>query len=704
MKMTSQRLASALPLIVLLLSAAAPSAAQDLSGYMAAPVPDRGLSSAGSRSLGQIESTNPATGNVMLSIPLGKLPPGPGGFSAGVNLVYNSAINDLFVSPFYNPAQTELGIQEQYISSTHGGGWNYGFQYTLWSKDRPQNSTICPGSADCFKTYLTTPDGANHLLRLTASVNTNGSAGPSFVANSNQSYYTINYSGANQIVYNGQPNPIFSGTLVYASVDSSFIRVEANTINQTWVAYFPNGMQASGPILTNTVGAILGSTATQIVDRNGNSLSISGTCVDREACTESLTDLQGRAITLQYAWDAQNQVWTDTITSPGNNGNLTAYVDWQYYVPNPSYKCQYFVHTPNPPNCNLADSFNSLVVISTQLPFPSSAGAAAFYSFGYNASGNATAWGELHSLALNSLNSGVNPTTCASSGTGCPQQYQVQYGYLFDAQPTTRVMGTIINPISSRVLTYQAGGGSTAPAETTTYSVPVPTSFNPNVPSPAGGQSTVTHPDGSQTQIYTAVLCTTNLQDFCPAFVYKIVNPDGTTEEMVWAAGTAPTGSPSGVMINPYVQYAVQSVGTLSKGTATTQDQNGNTLSISEYDWFASSNLQRNGPSGSLTGITTAHPSRTTSISYYTQQPNGAYWSHGTAPYLRARQTVTTALTPTDCIHSASCTVYSYDNALTTANVTQLQRWDSTNSVYITDTWDSSEESVGEFRLGQFAK
>src|SRR5215472_18464503 len=58
-------------------------------------VPARGQSPTGQYTLSQIESVNAATGGVGLSIPLAHLPPGPGGFTAGVNLVYNSTLYDV---------------------------------------------------------------------------------------------------------------------------------------------------------------------------------------------------------------------------------------------------------------------------------------------------------------------------------------------------------------------------------------------------------------------------------------------------------------------------------------------------------------------------------------------------------------------------------------------------------------------------------
>src|SRR4051794_18766237 len=57
--------------------------------------PQRGFEPGGSYSLSNIESVNTTNGNLMLNIPLGGLPAGRGGLSAGINLLYNSKMFDL---------------------------------------------------------------------------------------------------------------------------------------------------------------------------------------------------------------------------------------------------------------------------------------------------------------------------------------------------------------------------------------------------------------------------------------------------------------------------------------------------------------------------------------------------------------------------------------------------------------------------------
>ena len=54
--------------------------------------PQRGFYPGGSYSLSDIESVDDVSGNVILKIPVAKLPPGRGGSSFAVDLIYNSAI------------------------------------------------------------------------------------------------------------------------------------------------------------------------------------------------------------------------------------------------------------------------------------------------------------------------------------------------------------------------------------------------------------------------------------------------------------------------------------------------------------------------------------------------------------------------------------------------------------------------------------
>ncbi|MGA7234051.1 MAG: hypothetical protein WBY44_00120 [Bryobacteraceae bacterium] len=88
--------------------------------------PNSGLFPGGGQSLSNIESIDATTGNVGFAIPLASLPPGPGGFTPSVGLIYNSTIFDLT----YTPVVTNLSgswtllpnVNVKYTSSAHAAG------------------------------------------------------------------------------------------------------------------------------------------------------------------------------------------------------------------------------------------------------------------------------------------------------------------------------------------------------------------------------------------------------------------------------------------------------------------------------------------------------------------------------------------------------------------------------------------------------
>jgi hypothetical protein len=141
-------------------------------------IAQQGLSGNGQFSPSQIESVNALNGNVTLTIPLGHLPPGPAGFSGGVNLMYNSSIADM--KPLYTTGPPYNYYTYLYKPSAHGGGWNYGYKYTLWAQPRyPWDQLSCSAFSTAarqawFKNFLRTPDGASHVLILVGVLDSGG--------------------------------------------------------------------------------------------------------------------------------------------------------------------------------------------------------------------------------------------------------------------------------------------------------------------------------------------------------------------------------------------------------------------------------------------------------------------------------------------------------------------------------------------------
>jgi YD repeat-containing protein len=639
---------------------------------------------------GQIESVNPLAGNLTLSFPVGSLPPGPGGFTTSVNLTYNSAFYTSYVDD-NGSGGTQLRIMYQNQPSAGwnsgtwlSGGWSYSFRYNLWSASMPMGAT--PGNT----MYLTTPDGAHHLLLLVSAVKPDGNpASSTFHQNyPNQPVYDINFAGlctnsGNSACTQGR----FNGTLVFASADSSDIRVESDTVNKTWAAYFADGTKVSGnfdPLCNGqpcgTIGDVLAAEWNKIEDRNGNTLNLTNFCIESSTCTTRITDQYGREVDIEYGsmnnfpWN-----WTDTISQPGVNGRVQTVVNWiMNSFSGPSYDCVYR-SAGNFTTCPLTGANGTIVtpyvVESIQLPSGTTNGPSTVYTFNYDVPAGSSNWGELHTMKRKELISGTDVSPCLTTSASCPQQYQVDYTYYFDNPSRKRVMGTLVNPVSTKVLTYSENrdGTPTPLTETTSYSIPVPASFDPTKPSPVGGTSTITAPDGSQTTIYSgpAPSCTNAKSGLCPAFVYKVVNPDGTQTETAWTSSAVPPGTPSGAFVNPYALYTALTFGTKANGTSAVRDFNGNTTYTGEYDWFSASLLTRT--SGVINGIP-GSPTRTTSSTFYATTE---YWNQGTR-YLRALNTTSVG---------AASTTSTYDNPLTTANLTQQSSWNSETNSNISRSW-----------------
>lgn len=573
---------------------------------------------------------------------------------------------------------------------------------------------------------MKTPDGNSHLLRLESAI-PNGTAAPSLTPDGN-GFYQVDFAGYSLSANfdangNGSFNwsQTFLGTLVFATVDGTYIRVETNTNTMRWVAYSPDGTQVSGPITAISGVGATDSDADSVTDRNGNYLSIAGSCSEGTACTETLTDAQSRAITINYAADANQSQWTDSLTWPGVNGNLTTAVAWQ--ATDLAYgiysTCLNYPGEPTFPPALELSLFGAgpcsivaydFLVSGVQLPSATANGAAAFYTFGYGPSVSGDiSWGEVHSV---SMCTGVpNSSTPGQAPASCTQHFSEQYRYLYDtpatfqtnvvvAQPTngpitgtfsSRPVGTITNPLFSKTLSY----GSSA--ETTTYSItPVE---NASGITYAGATNTVTGPDNAKT-----------LYSFNSNFLpYKTVAPDGTITQQTWDTNSASSkynspgisDSQSGLVINPYVAATVQTApttGNNTTGRSVTLDENGNPASVAEYDWFSSGSLSTDS-TGMLSGIPSSAPLlRTTATTYYATSSSNGYWAHRSTSgpsYVRAPQLVT--VTNSGGTVQAA-TQYNYDNALTTANMTQqLQCTLAQGTCPTTATLSSSNAAVSSW-------
>jgi RHS repeat-associated protein len=705
---------------------------------------------AGPGSPNQTEYVDPITGVVNLSFPLAKLPPGPGGFTMGVNLGYTSAFYQGNVSSGSNFTQIQYTNYSQSVSvgstgfkgTATPGGWGYNFRYNLWS-----NYETAGFSGHSM--YLTTPDGANHLLILTGALDVNGNPLPATLFQQNytqknasnqmvfmQPVYDVDLDGtcpsAKVTGYSNSycSSGIFSGTFIFATADNTFIRVESNTATGAWTAYLPDGTQASGSfiVFANLLNSAIASEAGAITDRNGNKVTITNYCEDfyAGACATVIQDKQGRQIAINYGTDGatslldpnQTFAWSDTITQPGVNGRLQTIVNWAPgpALNTPRYDCSYTNGAIG--QCDPLTE-TPFIVTSVQFPSPTNGGPSTGYLFFVVPPGGNTTtynWGELHSMIRLSVPPSVSAASCmppagSTSTLPCSQVSQVNYTYLFDYSTNpnnqsviTRAMSTLVNPIFNKTLTYleQRDGAtnSTRQTETTAYVIPVPASFNAQGPPQISGTSTVTAPDGSVTSITLTNACSfnggnaaTNLSGFCPLLPTQIQSPDGTQSWISWtsnmnsdpATGTTMPG-PSGSYVNPYPQNTAQVVGSMAKGTGAGQDVNGNTTSVAEYDWFAVTGS----PANATQLLAEAAPYTRATDTTFNSANAPAYWNHAalTAGWTNFRVPQSSTVTGSATTAGGFTTTYTYDYPRTKANLTAQSWADSVTGATLSRTWN----------------
>jgi len=680
-----------------------PCAAQDVSANPPNSFPATGLYSTGSYAPGNIESVNVTNGNVSLNFPLAKLPAGPGGFTAGVSLIYNSAIYDASAVPT-SASQAKM----PYVPSGHGGGWGYGYKYTLWAQPRIpaawMTQSICnllstDEQTYWYKNYLQTPDGSNHALYLITENPTTGHPNPD-AGHGDAGFLSTDFGGFGNPACVTQQQ--YTGTLVFGTVDNTAIRVEVSAHPGSssavpWTAYLPDGTTVGGNLnflkdpvsLSPSIGQAWttdDSPAGLITDRNGNTLTITPLCEPDTPCTDVLTDGQGRTVSVQYASaGTAGVIWTDTISSSGPNGQLLTQVNsTMESVSGINYECLATTSgSVSSPTCAMNVQLwhvNSIVMPATQDTNQTT------FAFDYS-SGGSNSWGELHSVQKCV---GTGLTSCSSGNT----QWTVAYAYEFDGS-ATRPSGTTISPITSKTLTYtETLRQNTTPVqhtinETTNYSIGYPSYSYLPYQSVTLPSNTVTAPNGSVTTFDLRSLCfsSTATWDTCSPVVYEVHNPDGSTVETAWssATGGGPAGAPSGAFVNPYPAGALETRAGFSRASVTNQDLNGNALETGLSSWISSTSSSIMRTSGFYQYVSCLSGSlvtcRTKDVATPYQYTSGASYltpSYSTSPtyqpFLRAISSVSISGG-----NGSGTTVaaYSYDNYATTGNVTQITSYDS---------------------------
>src|SRR5439155_6194777 len=93
--------------------------------------PQRGYQPGASYALSDIETINTNNGNLMLNLPLGKLPSGRGGLSGQLSLHYDSKLYDSHIQYYQDwdhlqpNGEPHVAIRN-IVWPSEQGGWNYG--------------------------------------------------------------------------------------------------------------------------------------------------------------------------------------------------------------------------------------------------------------------------------------------------------------------------------------------------------------------------------------------------------------------------------------------------------------------------------------------------------------------------------------------------------------------------------------------------
>ena len=631
--------------------------------------PQRGYQPSASYALSDIETINTVNGNLMLSLPLGKLPPGRGGLTGQLNLHYDSKLYDSKTHYYEDFEHLELGAPHQVIRNmlvdSDEGGWHYGTGYSLQLIDRVNQYDLppqfpSPEAIYHWKVKVAFPDGSVREFMPRTIGSSHGQEG----------YYDIRPDGWQTRWVNGaytQDFPFLTGPLNYYSFDGTYIRLEIQHDsdgawgNNPWTLYFPDGTK-----VTNY--------GTRITDRNGNYVEFSNITYNGHPATQ-LMDQVGRKIIIEGGGISDG----DVIHVPGVGGvDLTYQVHWKAIQVYKTYSTVFNDRYGDYPE------MLGLQFVVSRIDLPAQSGGLT-YLFGYNAADYtgtcctpSYGWGELNSVTT-------------------PSGAQAQYQYQLDGQngPGLDYLWDVVlkKRVTRKILTYQQqyDGNSTPVTETWNYN-------GTSIVNPDGG--TVTQFSDSQRN-------------------YRTVQPDGTVIEKLWQANT-PQGFP---VINVYDEWGInfydpQRVNSFVKTEFTSirdangnlartaikdynYDKNGNVTSVSEYDWVDYGSVPRGGVGVLPTGIpANAVLKRVSTNNYAVWTPDASDSSSDSAnSYWNISPNLKNAIAASE-VSNGSATLsraeFFYDDPASTGNLIQQRSWDSSKGGYSNPL--SGANSVSVFR------
>ncbi len=654
-----------------------------------------GFNPGASYAISDIESVGTANGNLGLHIPIASLPSGRGG-GAGISLIYNSKLWDTPVSIVptgdVDSHGVPVGVPQNYLKASREGGWRYGAGYEVRLRNRLDDYAYSYFVPSCEQQYGTQDHSADQIYKVEV-IFPDGSShefapqGFQYAGyTTGDGYYSIRPDGYRtycqcvpliQYPYVSCTKPLepyYNNTMTYYSTDGTYLRLDVlhdsdgSPWSNSWVMYAPDGTRVVGAGLTGIGGGAPepGVGLQRIYDRNNNYVEVQN---NRSAVT--VTDQFNRTVWVER----DPAAGVDYIHAAGfNNAPLTWTVHWKtvyvkktYRSSDPNGSCPTRLYP-----CMVDLRWNFQVIDRIELP--AQAGGLA-YDFGYNglaqqpdeATPPSVGWGELNSVTLPSG---------ASAG----------YAYKRDSQSGIYWDEVLQNHPLSKTLSYlrEYDGSSSQSAETWTYAL----SFARK--SSTSQFTEVTAPDGGKTSD-TIKYSYTFPTPFDSGLSYRTESPDGKVVERLWAHNT-----PAGhylAQVNPYVKTEFTSIrdtaGNLSKTVIKdySYDKNGNVTQVREYDWVDYGAIHT-GPGQSLAIPGDATLERVTTNKYYSPTPDAAdittadadCYQNATSPRLRS------ALASTEVADGAqtfSRSEYTYDDAATTGNLTELQSWDSTKGALL---------------------
>ena len=452
------------------------------------------------------------------------------------------------------------------------------------------------------------------------------------------------------------PNP-----LTYFSTDGTYTRLVI-TRGSGWTLSFPDGSR----VVSNSGGH--NSIASFFYDRNNNFLTRGNVTLPTGEVVGGLVDQFGRYVAIT----ANSEARESYIYSLGfNNQSLKWTVKWKTIFVLRNYRTT--AASTGRTRGNTSDqTYQGTFDVVDRITLPPQLGSLS-YVFSYNApdyvdgtpepTTPSVGWGEVSGITL-------------------PSGAQASYQYSQDSTTRPSVRFVLDGHLRRKTLTYQAqyDGELTPVSEAWAYSVGRTSS---SIRGPDGGLTTFTFKD-------------TTLGTATAGQVFKETYPSGEVLERDWQPNKAPTSVASSgfnsepVSINFYVKTEFRSIPDVAGNLAWTAikafnyDKNGNVTRVAEYDWVPYSSYVAAGgiPAGStpIRVTVTTYANATPDATDGTTDSVGAYWTATGAPTLRAAPAAKEIQNGAG--QKFTRAEFSYDNPLTTGNLTQQKTWDSSKGAY----------------------